>query len=155
MDSNETPVTIELTARALQEIVTDPTKISYVVLLDRLGAYECIVRLEYTHYQPKTDRNDLFGLVLVQWQGVHWAIITIPKEEAPLMQEVADQCGLRVANGVPTMIGGGGIARFPVDGDNIFTLENKPDHPVYQGNPEKIAALRARENATVEGILNR
>lgn len=115
----------------LEAFVADPSRIHYVGMLARPGVYECSQTLEDTHYTPGTPRNDLFGLIIIHWQGLAWGLISIPADEKDFMVRAAAASGLRIANGIPHMIGPEGMSRFPANGPNVFGLENVSGHPVY------------------------
>jgi hypothetical protein len=123
---------LEETDEQLQAWVADPKWIHFAALIQRPGVGACAETLEHAHYKPGTPANDLFNLRLIPFGGFPWALISIPLEDRPKMERAAAASGLRVANGVPTMIGPEGVTRFPVDNERIFTLENVSGHPVYK-----------------------
>ncbi len=112
----------------------DPHYIHYAGMLSppRPGFADCIQMLEHTHFAPGTLRNDRFHVRVINWQGIIWAIVSIPMAEKELMMRMAKVNGLRIANGIPIMLGDGGVHRFPVDSRNLFVLENVSGHPVYR-----------------------
>jgi hypothetical protein len=122
---------VECDDAELRAVTGDPALVHFAAMLLRLGVRECSQTLEDAHYKPGTPRNDLFQLRLIQWEGLLWALITIPIAEREFMDRAAAANGLRVANGVPTMISRDGIAKFPANGPRVFTLENVSGHPVY------------------------
>ena len=101
----------------------------------RPGIGDCIRTLELSHYAPGTRRNDLFFLRFIEWGHMGWFIVSIPKIESAFMVSASTAHGLRVANGIPTMLSGGHKERFPIIGKNVFTLENVRSHPVYKSKP--------------------
>lgn len=111
----------------------DPHYIHYVGMINppRPGFSECIQMLEHLHFAPGTLRNDLFYMRVVNWQGIIWGIVSIPFAEKVLMESMVQVNGLRIANGIPVMLGDGGVHKFPVDSKNFFVLENISGHPVY------------------------
>ncbi len=130
----EEGVIAEESPEEIQEAMKDPSQIHYAGMIDppRPGVLDCIVLLEHRDYVPDTPRNELFIMRILNWQGMKWVLVSIPLTEKHLMEKAADECGLRVANGIPTMISGTGTHFFPANSGNVFTLENKPGHPVYR-----------------------
>lgn len=112
----------------------NPKFIHYVGMLmpPRPGFEDCIKMLEFTHYVPNTERNHLFVMRVLDWADILWGIISIPFEEKHFMERMAQVNGLRIADGIPTMFAEGGVHPFPIMSRNLFTLENLPNHPVYQ-----------------------
>lgn len=121
----------------VQAFVADPKWVHFVGMLMRPGVGGCAETLEHTHYKPGTPANDLFQLHIIKWEDLVWGLISIPIEDRSKMDRAAAANGLRVADGVPTMVNGQGgelkVSRFPVENDRIFTLENVSGHPVYKG----------------------
>lgn len=98
--------------------------VHYILLVVGSGVCDCLQTLEHTHYTPKTDRNDLFILRYLKWEDLDWFIVSIPFGERGHMDRVALAHNLRIADGVPVMITENGICRFPINGENCYTLEN-------------------------------
>ena len=130
-DAQLRPYKTPMREDALDGMVTDRTRIFYALMLSRSGAEGCLSDLEHTHYSPGTPRNELFTLVLLTWGDLVWALIGIPQSDKEFMARAAAANGLRVADGVPHIVDGYGIHRFPAHGPNVFTLENVSGHPVY------------------------
>ncbi|MFC1594805.1 hypothetical protein ACFL3E_00035 [Patescibacteria group bacterium] len=141
----------------VRAFVSDPKYTHFVGMLEppRPGVIECITALELTHYKPDTPRNDDFHLRIINWSDIAWILVSIPTNEVCLMESTADACGLRIANGVPTMISQGEFSQFPANNERVFTLENKPGHPVYRNDPAITVALREGEREAVERIRNK
>lgn len=120
-----------------QEFMKNDYFIHYVGMLNppRPGVSECGSLLEFTYFKPGTPRNELFIMRIVFWADIVWSIVSIPIKEKNLMEKIVDQCGLRIANGIPTMFADGKIQKFPADNERIFTLENKSGHLVYRNDP--------------------
>lgn len=113
------------------EFFADPMRIHYIVLLIREGAVECAQELEHRHYSVGTMRNDLFHVRFTNWSNLPWYIVSIPYGEQKMMEEVAREYGFRVADGIPTLLGFGPVATFPLSGDRVFTLEYTSTHLRY------------------------
>ncbi|MCU0679620.1 MAG: hypothetical protein MUC28_04225, partial [Planctomycetes bacterium] len=119
-------------ADQLREFLKNDFFIHYVGMLmpPRPGVGECVSLLEHTHYKPGTPRNELFIMRIVNWAAMVWTIVSIPIREKSFMEKIVDECGLRIAKGVPTLFSHEGFERFPADNERVFTLENKAGHPV-------------------------
>ena len=111
----------------------DPHYIHYAGMINppRPGFADCIQMLEHMHFAPGTLRNDRFHMRVINWEGIIWGIVSIPTAEKELMERIAQVNGLRIANGIPVMLSGGGMHKFPVESKNLFVLENVSGHPVY------------------------
>lgn len=57
------------------------------------------------------------------WQGMRYILCVVPMGAKPLVEKVAAQHKLRLADGTPRAITLKGFDSFPVSGDNAFTLE--------------------------------
>ena len=142
-----TPVEIEELRAKL-----DHTKVGLLCLLSprRIGVLSFIVFLEHRHFLPGTPENEHFGVVLMLWEGMRFAVVIIHKRHLPVADELARTLGLRRANGVPTLIAEKALLtalgttrpgdrrdekRFPLDLPNVFTMENVPGHFAYANDP--------------------
>lgn len=139
----------------LKKITEDPKLIHFVgmIMPARPGIQLCLTELEYKYYVPGTKRNDDFQLRIMEWSEIVWAIATIPIDDRHLMERVAGKCGLRIADGVPTMMTGNGIEQFPLNGDRVFSLENKSGHPIYHNSQEISDVVKKAEEDNVDKIL--
>lgn len=108
---------------SLQAFVADPQWVHFVgaLMREQLGAV--FEELEHAHYPPGTPKNDLFHLRLMNWEEMQWAMASIPAQDKHLMEAVCAKHGMRVADGVPTMVGPDGVKRFPADNARVFHLE--------------------------------
>ena len=119
-----------------QAFVADGRWNHFACMAQRPGLDDCLTDLEERHYTPGTERNDLYHLRVVKWQGLHWILVSIPSGDKLLMERTATAHGLRVADGVPTLISSDGMERFPASGRNVYSLENLASHPVYRSKHE-------------------
>lgn len=145
---NDDPRVEAGTYEQLQLWVEDPKWVHFVAHIQRPGVQGCMETLENTHYAPGTERNKLFELRMIKWEGLVYALISIPKEEREYMTRAAAANGLRIANGYPTMLSGDGkgnlkVEHFPARSDSVFTLENVPGHPVYMQSMDRLRAAAA------------
>ncbi|MCX6765762.1 MAG: hypothetical protein NT136_02275 [Candidatus Moranbacteria bacterium] len=141
---------------SLKKFVRDSKYIHYVGMVKppHPGVMLCSVKLEYTYFIPGTPSNDEFLLKAFKWEEIIWIMISIPKEKSHLMEKVATECGLRIVNRIPTLIGGGAADSFPANNDNVFTLENTPGRPTYSNDPTKLKQILGEEKAKIEAIEN-
>lgn len=126
--------------------------IHYACMAKRPGFEELSTKLEHTHYKPLTARNELMSMRAFLWNGVLWYVISIPSEERHLLENMAGSYGMRVANGVPMMLGHNCRMHFPIHGKNVFTLENVSGHPVYRNDDAINRAMQQAEHETAEKI---
>jgi hypothetical protein len=88
--------------------------------------------LEYKYFPPSTPKNKQYHVAMVRWKDCIHSIISIPKEYENHAKAVAKLSGLRIANGIPTLRSDKKVYYFPIEFDNLFTLENEKDHPLYR-----------------------
>lgn len=140
----------------LQKAADDPTRFHIVGDINRIGVNLFMVKLEYTHYPPRSGKNHLFDLRILKWPAddfaMHWVICSIPIEDRPIAEKVIEECGLRLANGTPIMLGGGKEHFFPMQGERVWSLENCHGHPVYNDH-EAADRLREEHDREIERIL--
>jgi hypothetical protein len=122
------------------------------VIPPRPGVRLFAAKLEYSYFEPGTPRNDEFILHVINWQGMSWAVVSIPREYMEAAKKIAAEVGLRIADGVPHLIVGGQTHPFPMNTENVFALENVPGHEIYENNPNRLAELLAKEDHEVEEI---
>lgn len=121
----------------------------------RPGVRLFAVKMEYFHFEPGTPKNDEFIFHIVNWEEMTFGVISIPKEYMDLAKKVAQEVGLRIADGIPHMLLGGQSRPFPMDTDNVFTLENVSGHAVYSSDPQTMFNLFAKENYEMEEIFRK
>jgi len=129
--------TAPVTDEGLRDFCSDPRWLHFACLMMRPGIRECMSTLEFTHYPPGTPRNDLFNIHIVHFADLPWVLISIPREEKEFMERAAAASGMRIAEGIPTLLSPKGVELFPVAGAHIFTLENVKGHPVYARHAAK------------------
>lgn len=126
----------------------------------RPGVRLCITKLEHEHYPPGSDLNNDFFMRLRKWEDILWAIVSIPKNDIEIMQNVAKETGLKIADGLPCIISSGKMKRFPIkNSKNVFTLENSTDHPIHKRKiafkdiPKTIKEMEIEEDIEIEKIF--
>lgn len=147
----------DLPLENLQRMADDPTKFHVISQMHRPGVRLFACKLEYTYYPPRSGKNYKFEMSLLKWPEdfpMLWAIMTVPIEDRPYVEEIAAQCGLKLANGIPLVLGGGKEQWFPMKSDRVWSLENTPDHPVYSNNPAVLKELEEKEDAECMAIFN-
>jgi len=112
--------------------------------------------LEYRHFPPDNRvLNDEFKLASIKWGDVVWMFVRVPASYRPQVEAVAAEMGLRLGDGLPTMLGGpDGPQRFPIDGDNVYTLENVGGSQVYQWTPQERDLALKDELARIQRIVD-
>lgn len=144
-----------LLMKDLQKAANDPSRFHIVGDINRIGVNLFMVKLEYTHYPPRSGKNHLFDVRILKWPHDDfnfWAICSIPTEDRSLAERIIEECGLRLAHGTPIMLCGGKEHYFPMQGENVWSLENCHGHPIYN---DRAAAekLRGEHNREIETIL--
>lgn len=134
----------------------EPDRFTIISWATRPGAIRFSMALEYGHFPPGTKANDDYELAILEWADLPWWIVVIPLAARATAEHVAEEHGMRLANGVPRMFGAmigktaamgatrpgrvmfGGrqlvvTKSFPVDHDRAYTLENAGGSPVHLG----------------------
>lgn len=124
--------------KKLQEVAAllarEGNKIGLVGSIERVGVPSFAVFLEHRLFTPCTPLNDLLMMSLAEWEGMHWIILVFHKTHLPGVDELMKTLGLRRADGVPHMMTGKGVIPFPVNSDNVFTIENIKGHFTYHND---------------------
>lgn len=160
MDGNDdTPRVEEATLDQITAFFRRQDLAHLVFARARPGALVLAVCVEWYWYAPGTPRNRFFHLRLLEWEGMDWAAASFPQPRLPAARRLAKQLGMRLADGVPTLLARGPAAAasasarpssaaireaglearfFPGagladGGDNraMWQVENDPASPVY------------------------
>lgn len=101
--------------------------------------------VEYSMYPPKTERNASFELLEIPWEGLMYHVFGMPVRDMVEVRAIANACGLKIKDGVPTMIafkhGQPQQTFFPMNTRRCFTLENDPkwlDQPFSPHQQQRI-----------------
>ena len=126
---------VTITDETLQRMADDPDWIHIVCMVVRPGIYLFMRTLELEHYRPCTPRNNLFYMVTMKWQDMDWIIVSVPSKDRSIVDAVAKDCGMKLADGIPHIFGGnnGEPAIFPMNSPRVFSLSNSADSIVYNG----------------------
>lgn len=111
-----------------------PDRLTLITIGTRPGVTRFLITLEHQHFPPSTARNAEFQLILVKWPDdgpLLWYVVIVPLLTFPEVRRVAAETGMRVADGVPTLLERSGVRRFPIDHGRAFTIENDLDSPLY------------------------
>ena len=115
--------------------------------------------VEYTMYPPETEANDSYELLEIAWEGCKWAVCGVPIRDLVTIRAIANACGLRIADSVPTMLTmeqGQPVAqaRFPMDTKRCFTLENKADMKLSSLPPDRLHNVLVAESKLCSKVWN-
>jgi hypothetical protein len=79
----------------LQKAADDPSQFHIVGDINRIGVNLFMVKLEYTHYPPRSGKNHLFDFRILKWPNddfaMHWVICSIPIEDRPLAEKIVEE----------------------------------------------------------------
>lgn len=158
--SHKTPFSESRPNEELATLGKDESQLHLIVDMTRLGAALFNVRTEYTHFPPRTPKNKLYNMRILKWPHLGtnapqftFSIASIPLEFRPTADEIAKECGLRLANGVPVFVNAEGAHLFPMDGPTVFTLENVGGHDVYRNKPQEYMRIYNEERDEMERIF--
>jgi len=128
----------------LKDLVFSGRWLAIAAGYDRPGTLNYTTTLEHKYYKPNTQRNTLFKLFCCLFDDMLFAVVLIPWNERALAHKHARKCGMRIADGIPTVLSMGDgdkvdVLQFPTgDHPHIFTLENRPGAPVHGMQPESL-----------------
>jgi hypothetical protein len=112
-------------------LVNDPTQMVIIGSRERPYHRLFFVDLEHNHFLPDTPINAAFTLIIVQWESLNYIVAVVPLGARSTAEMVAQNNGLRLADGIPHAFDHKGMRRFPVQNENAYTLEPLPDSEVY------------------------
>lgn len=159
--------------KTLQELADDPSLFHIVYGIEPLrpGGRLFSVKLEYEHYEPDTARNDLFQMRFTKLDEMLLAIITIPLSEKHIAEKVAEETGMRLADGIPFVMGelvkitGNTRPEYMLEetkkdakflhmnSPRVFSLENASNSNVYKGGNIGPAHIKEFEEAKMQDIF--
>jgi hypothetical protein len=138
----------------ISSLSNDPERLNIVINCLRPGARLFCVKLEYEHYDPlDPQQNDKFILIMNKWRHLLITIVSVPATDRHIVEAVAKETGMRLADGTPFMVKSDGVVQimgnlrrekipeeyrhmadfFPMSTANCFGLENEPKSLVYEG----------------------
>jgi hypothetical protein len=147
-----------VTLDEVKERVFQPNVVNYIGLMLRPGMYAWTVEVEYTMFKPDTEDNDDFHLGTMKWPEdwpLPWNVYLIAsfhKRGQMFAEKILWRHGLKkVTPGyVPMALTGGKDKpqKFPLEGGNIFYLENHSKgaaNVIYTNDEVKIRAAMEHE----------
>jgi len=139
----------------LRERLT-PDKVGLLGCLSprRIGVLSFVTFLEHRHYKPGTPASQELIVAILKFQGMVFALVAFPRYRFPQALWLANQLGLRVADGVPTVASATGITHFPLQLPNLFTLENVPGHFAYKNSDALLKSAFDFEDEAIERETN-
>lgn len=117
-----------------------------------IGVNQCLACLEYTYYKPNTPRNDMFIPCTISWEGEEWFVISIPADDQPLMEEVAEGSGLQVLRGTPVRSINQESCRFPFFSSTMYTIVPQAGLDDYVRDSYLFMTLLQQEQETIKWI---
>ena len=142
---------VEVSLSELQKLDEDPSLFHIAVTMLRDGAVAFVTLLELKHYSPDTPENDRLIFHMMDFGGIPSGVMTIPAEDRWKAEEVAAMLKMRLADGVPTMISGEGVLRFPMHSARVWNLEATKE---VKGGVQLVGETKEAEDALVEGYRN-
>lgn len=118
-----------------QEFIGRKEYIHFTGLFNRDGVQPFVEFIEHEYYKPFTNRNPLFHFRVIEWEDMTFVFMSIPVMERHYIDNNASKFGLRIADGVPTLISGTSTKIFPANNERVYTFENVSGHPTYENNP--------------------
>lgn len=145
------------TASLFEKLSKDESRLHLIADCNRLGVSLFFITMEFTHFHPRRGNNKVFDICLFKWpdNAFVWNIVSFPIEYKSKAEEILENCGLRIANGIPHLFDSDGAQIFPLDGKTVFTLENYTNHPCYSNDINIIKELREKEKAECNKILDK
>lgn len=137
---------------ALKEFVLNPNYSHCIGMIvpRRLGVLIFMAKLEGKHYSPGSSNSGNIVFHLMDWKGCQWVMLTIPKEDTSFAEELAKENGLAITKGSPSVIAKGKVFRFPIQGENVFTLTSIQKEI---SDRKKYAMLLAEEDRKISEFL--
>lgn len=117
----------------------------------RVGQRAAALKIEHSLYQPLTDSNKDFRMLLTCWpedSDMVWTIFVCTDDKEAQIREIFNNCGLRVADGIPMVVGKGNFISsfssrtklvpetqtFPMESSRVFNLEYINNHLAYNSS---------------------
>ncbi len=130
-----------------KQLVADTGSVTLILDPRRPGVVRYVTRLEWEHFPPSDPmRSALLRNHWLHWLGQPWQLYTVPAAEQAVLDLVAAETEMRIADGIPTAFvpPSGKPDIFPIRHRRACCLENAPDSPMY-GDPEGYRRLEAAE----------
>lgn len=139
----------------IQKYCSNKNLVSYILMMipRRPGVMLFSALLEHKYFPPRTPKNKQFIVHITKWHDITYIIVSIPKKKHPYAKGVAKYTGNTIINSFPVLFEDGDIYKFPVFGNNVYTLENEHGHPLYKGITAKDQMLHI-EDQILEDIID-
>ena len=145
------------TEEKIQAFVNNTRFVHFLCLIipRRPGVLLFSVKLEYSYFPPNTQKNEEYRLHMINWEDMTWSMISIPEEYSHMAHGVADEVGVRIADGIPHTSTDGlkTLRAFPIKGNNVFTIENVKESEVYVNDSKIIQRLYDEEDVQIQRII--
>jgi hypothetical protein len=176
---------MDLPEDRVAELVTrGDGRIYLIAHITRVAVPAFAAAIEWYWYPPDSERNRLFDVYSTKWAALDWIIIAFPNGRLPAVRRLAKQLGLRLADGVPTVVGNPGaviMAQFALrpsmarqygidglslhyfpgsrlangrDNETIFTVEYDKNSPLYKTKKNDDEAMM-QATFEINDLLNR
>jgi len=128
----------------LKAKVDDPTFFHVVGLFNppRYGVRLFMTRLKYKHCD-----SDTFKVTKISWEGLEFAVVSMPADAKADAGQIAHQLGLEIEDGVPNVAGENGERWFPISSPYVFALRaSKRDCNLLKYEERLVAEIEQRHN---------
>lgn len=144
------------------EFVTAPLpRIHLVSMADRPGTMIMSAMIEWTWFVPGSSTAHRFELRRVVWEDIPFLVMTFPRKKFPAIRSLAKRLGMRVADGVPTLLDHNGTSHFPggrlpnyQPNCAMYSLENDSGSPIYQNNRRQLDEFYQCEGELIDALAN-
>ena len=117
----------------INAINIDPNKYYVVALDQRWGSKAYTTAIEYRYFPPsKPDLNEKFEISVIDCKNLPFYVMSVPRAFEKTAKKVARQFGMKVCDGTPTLHHQSIVKQFPLQGSNVWTLENRERHFYHQ-----------------------
>jgi hypothetical protein len=117
----------------------------YVSLSVRPGALAMMATVEYNLFPPRSAFNQMFHVHSLMWEWMPLQVFSVPYLAEGQVKAIAKALGMRIADGVPTLVEHGKPPIHFPGGNNVFTLENDEGSPIYRNRQRDNDAVIERE----------
>lgn len=121
----------------------------------RPGAILFLTLTEHMFFHPTTPEQDDFLLMNIAWEEMVFYVFSVPSKHHEDLKDLASKCGVRMAEGIPSLYTSEGLKYFPVYGKNCFNLENIKGHPVYSSTTKSEDDIFRHEDILIAKIFDK
>lgn len=110
----------------------DPNKFYVAAYWERWGALAYITTVEHKLFNPNNpELNKNFNMYTTESGSMKYFVMEVPEEYEERVKAIAVRMGLKVCDGTPNGRIRGKAAVFPLQGSNVWTLENRKRPPCH------------------------